>query len=220
MTTITLLYPGSMGAAVGQQAVLAGHHVLWVPAGRSAATHQRADKAGLTAAPSLAAALEQSEAVISVCPPQAADEVAAQVGALGFPGLYVDANAITPRRIDDIAKMLHSRVLDGAIIGPPPGGQKTARLYLAGDPHGCEVIEAVFKGTAVDVRRAGETLGAASALKMAFASFQKSARTLAAVAHALADTHGVADLLTEEAARMPSAILSDREYLPSVAARA
>ncbi|MEV4741762.1 DUF1932 domain-containing protein [Streptomyces sp. NPDC049555] len=220
MTTITLLHPGSMGAAVGQQAVLAGHHVLWVPDGRSPATHQRANNAGLMAAPSLAAALEQSEFVISVCPPQAAGDVAAEVGRLGFTGLYVDANAITPRRIDDITKMLHGPVLDGAIIGPPPGGRKTARLYLAGDQHSHKLITNLFNDTAVQVRQAGDTLGAASALKMAFASFQKSARTLAALAHALADTHGVADLLTEEAQAMPSAILADREYLPSVAARA
>lgn len=70
------------------------------------------------------------------------------------------------------------------------------------------------------MRRAGDTVGSASALKMAFASYQKAARTLAGVAHALADAHGVGDQLTAEAEVMVSAILSDPEYLPSVAARA
>ncbi|MFD3749499.1 DUF1932 domain-containing protein [Streptomyces cyaneofuscatus] len=55
---------------------------------------------------------------------------------------------------------------------------------------------------------------------MAFASYQKAARTLAGVAHALADAHGVDDQLTAEAEVMISAILSGPEHLPSVAARA
>lgn len=55
---------------------------------------------------------------------------------------------------------------------------------------------------------------------MAFASYQKAARTLAGVAHALADAHGVGEQLTAEAEVMVSAILSDPEYLPNVAARA
>ncbi|MFF3431995.1 hypothetical protein [Streptomyces sp. NPDC002602] len=55
---------------------------------------------------------------------------------------------------------------------------------------------------------------------MAFGGYQKAARTLAAVAHALADDHGVGDLLVEEARTMPEFILADRDYIPSVAARA
>ncbi|WP_260859962.1 DUF1932 domain-containing protein [Streptomyces cupreus] len=81
-------------------------------------------------------------------------------------------------------------------------------------------MRTLFKESAVEVRSAGGHVGSAAALKASFAGFQKSARTLAGVSHALADAHGVADLLTEEARRMPSQILSDPEYLPSVAARA
>ncbi|MFJ5082237.1 DUF1932 domain-containing protein [Streptomyces sp. NPDC088706] len=55
---------------------------------------------------------------------------------------------------------------------------------------------------------------------MAFASYQKAAHTRAGIAHALADAHGVGDQLTAEAEIMISAILTDPEYLPSVAARA
>ncbi|MFH8349782.1 DUF1932 domain-containing protein [Streptomyces sp. NPDC018045] len=55
---------------------------------------------------------------------------------------------------------------------------------------------------------------------MSFASFQKAARALAGVAHALAEEHGVGDLLTSEARIMPTDILSGPDYLPSVAARA
>ena len=47
-TTIGLLHPGEMGAAVGQCLAGTGHQVLWVPEGRSPATGARAAAAGLT----------------------------------------------------------------------------------------------------------------------------------------------------------------------------
>ncbi|MFF9349482.1 DUF1932 domain-containing protein [Streptomyces sp. NPDC014734] len=222
MTTVTLLHPGSMGAAVAAQAVAAGHEVLWVPERRSEATHRRAKEAGATACGSLAEAVSRSTVVLAVCPPQAAEDVAATVAAQDFPGVYVDANAISPKRMQRIAEKIHpgSAVVDGSIFGPPPGDERSARLYLAGDSPAVDQVEPLFAGTALHVRRTGDATGAASALKMAFASYQKAARTLAGVAHALADAHGVGDELTAEAEVMVSAILSDPGYLPSVAARA
>lgn len=120
MTTVTLLHPGFMGAAVAAQAVAAGHEVLWVPEGRSGATHSRARKAGATACDSLPEALSRSAVVLSICPPQAAEDVAATVAAHNFCGVYVDANAISPQRMQRIAESIHpgSAVVDGAIFGP------------------------------------------------------------------------------------------------------
>ncbi|WP_434591773.1 DUF1932 domain-containing protein [Streptomyces sp. A5-4] len=222
MTTVTLLHPGSMGAAVAAQAVEAGHEVLWVPDDRSEATRRRAMEAGAIACDSLGEALERSDVVLSVCPPQAAEDVAASVADRAFSGVYVDANAINPQRMQHIAERIRPgrTVLDGAIFGPPPGGQRSARLYLAGDSHSADFVDTLFKDTCLHIRRASGNIGSASALKMAFASYQKAARTLAGVAHALADAHGVGDQLTAEAEIMASNILSDPAYLPSVAARA
>ncbi|WP_327380549.1 DUF1932 domain-containing protein [Streptomyces sp. NBC_01207] len=221
MTTITLLHPGAMGAPLASWAVANGHTVLWVSEGRSPATRDRAAKAGLTERPDLAGALGESEIVLSVCPPHAAEDVARSVAAHGYAGLYIEANAISPARLDAVSSLLGpSLVLDGAIIGPPPADGKEARLYLAGAEEHQELAREIFDGNAVKVRDAGPRPGAASALKMAFGGYQKAARTLAAVAHALADDHGVGNLLTEEARTMPGAILADREYIPSVAARA
>lgn len=78
----------------------------------------------------------------------------------------------------------------------------------------------VFRDSRVQVEAAGDRVGAASALKMSFAAFQKAARTLAAVSHALAHSHGVAGLLTAEAQRMPSDFLAAPGHLPSLAGRA
>ncbi|MEU3203783.1 DUF1932 domain-containing protein [Streptomyces cyaneofuscatus] len=222
MTTVTVLHPGAMGSAVAAQAAAAGHEVLWVPEGRSEATRRRAEDAGATACDSLDEALARSEVVLSICPPQAAEDVATTVAGHAFTGVYIDANAINPQRVRRIAEEIRpgATVLDGAIFGPPPGGRRAARLYLAGEAQAADMVEPLFKDTALHVRRASGGIGSASALKMAFASYQKAARTLAGVAHALADAHGVGDELTAEAQTMASNILSDPGYLPSVAARA
>lgn len=91
---------------------------------------------------------------------------------------------------------------------------------LAGPGFAADRVASLSTDTALHVCRVGGAVGSASALKMAFASYQKAARTLAGVAHALADAHGVGEQLTAEAEVMVSGILADPGYLPSVAARA
>jgi len=223
MTTITLLHPGAMGAALGEQAVRGGARVLWVPDGRSQATRTRAEKTGLEVCGSLAEALAVSDLVVSICPPHAAEDVARQVAGLRYAGVFVDANAISPHRMERIAALFCERgaaAVDGAVFGPPPTGGRRARLCLSGDRHGTRALADVFEGTDLRVRVLERPIGSASALKMAFAGFQKAARTIAAVSHALAEAHGVAAELVEEARAMPADILANAGYLPSVAAKA
>ncbi|MFE7622830.1 DUF1932 domain-containing protein [Streptomyces sp. NPDC057509] len=222
MTVVTVLHPGAMGAAVSAELVGGGHEVLWVPKERSAETRRRARDARATACDSLAEALSRSAVVLSVCPPQAAEDVAAAVAAHAFDGVYVDGNAISPQRVQRIAEGIRpgAAVVDGVVFGQPPGEGRTARFYVAGSGSAVDLVASLFTDTALHVCRVGDMVGSASALKMAFASYQKAARTLAGVAHALADAHGVGEQLTAEAEVMVSAILSDPEYLPSVAARA
>lgn len=219
---ITLLHPGTMGAALTAHAIKEGHQVFWVAEGRSARTNERAKEAGLTRCESATEALSATDVVLSVCPPHVAEDIAAMVARHDFTGTYLDANAISPHRMTRIADILSPgcTVVDGAIIGPPPSGGRSARLYLAGCAEPVQQIGELFTGTDVSVKTAGANLGSASALKMAFANFQKAARTLAGVSHALAAQHGVADLLTAEAEVMTSEILSAPDYLPSVAGRA
>ncbi|SFC56904.1 DUF1932 domain-containing protein [Streptomyces aidingensis] len=223
MTTVTLLHPGDMGSAVAEQARRSGARVLWVPAGRSASTKARAEAAGLIPAPDLASALAESDIVLSICPPAAAEDIAGLVASHDFHGIYADANAISPQRMQRIAARLESSgavPVDGAIFGPPPRGTKTARLYLAGPATAVHQAEALFTGTHLTPQILDKPLGSASALKMAFAGYQKAARALAAVSHALAQEHGITEELTAEGRTMAAAILADTDYLPSVAARA
>jgi 3-hydroxyisobutyrate dehydrogenase-like beta-hydroxyacid dehydrogenase len=220
---VGILHPGQMGAAVGAQAVVGGAQVRWVARGRSPATAARAEAAGLVVDADVAELLAASGVVVSLCPPAVAEDVAREVAQHGFTGTYVDANAISPDRfgrIQDIVGRNAAAVVDAAVIGPPPRGCATARLYLAGDSGAVAVVARLFVGTAVRAIALTGPAGAASALKMAFAGYQKSTRTLAAVAHALAARHDVTDALLAEAGRMAGLPLAEPEYLPSVAARA
>jgi 3-hydroxyisobutyrate dehydrogenase-like beta-hydroxyacid dehydrogenase len=212
-----------MGAAVGRQATLAAR-VLWLPDERSAATADRATAAGLQPARDLAVLVHDVDIVISLCPPQFAVQVAAEVLAAGFRrGLFVEANAITPERTASIGEAFAQagvRLVDGSIIGPPPTEPGTTRLYLAGAPEDTATVVDLFAGSALETVPISTRLGAASALKTAQAVFQKASRALAGLAHALADHYGVADVLTEEGRRRSRPILAEPDYLPSVAARA
>ncbi|MGP4017039.1 DUF1932 domain-containing protein [Saccharopolyspora sp. 5N708] len=222
MRTVGLLHPGRMGAAVGAEIRRNGHQVLWCTAGRSQATRLRAEAAGLAPVDELRVLLDRSEVVLSICPPAAAEELAQRVAALGFGGVFVDANAVNPATLHRIvARLDPTPVVDGSIIGPPPSGHRTAtRLHLSGPAPHLDLVAELVAGTRVEPVRLGAEHGQASALKMAFASYQKAARVLAAVAHSLADAHGVTEALLAEADRMPGRILAQRDYLPSVAARA
>jgi 3-hydroxyisobutyrate dehydrogenase-like beta-hydroxyacid dehydrogenase len=194
-TTIGLLHPGEMGAAVGKCLAGAGHRVLWVPEGRGAATKERAEAAGLTGV-ALAEIIARSDVIISVCPPHAALDVARQVA--GFGGLYLDANAISPgtaREVAAIAEAGGASYVDGGIIGPPPLATGHTRLYLSG-PRAAEV-QALFGETDVDARVVPPP-GTASAVKMAYASWTKGSAALLLAARALARAEGVEFVLLEE----------------------
>lgn len=216
MTVVTVLHPGAMGAAVGRQAVVGGGTVRWVGAARSEATRKRAAAAGLVEFADLDAALDGADVVLSICPPAAAEELAAALA--GYTGVFVEANAITPARTARIAAMLPgARVVDGGIIGEPPHRAGTTRLYLSGDSAG---VAELFAGTALEVVLLPGGIGRASALKLAYASYQKASRVLAAVAHGLAREHGVEDHLMREAALLTSRPLADVEQFPHAAAKA
>jgi len=216
MTVVTLLHPGTMGAEVGRQAVTGGATVRWVAAGRGAATRKRAADAGLEEHAELTTALDGTDVVLSICPPAHAEDVARAVA--GYTGIFVEANAIAPTRTHRIAALLpKAQVIDGGIVGPPPHRPGTTRLYVSGDTG---PISDLFNGTALEVVTLPGGIGQASALKMAYASYQKVSRVLAAVAHALAAAHGVDEYLMREAVLLRSFPLADVNQFPEVAAKA
>src|SRR4030095_5690808 len=136
ITKIALLHPGNMGSTIGTAAATSGAQVLWASNQRSAATRKRAGSAGLIDVENVTDAVRQSEVVLSVCPPHAAVDVAKEVAALNFRGIYVDANAVsgaTAKEIGAIVTKSGASFVDGGIIGSPVKQSGTTRLYLSGD---------------------------------------------------------------------------------------
>jgi 3-hydroxyisobutyrate dehydrogenase-like beta-hydroxyacid dehydrogenase len=207
--TIGLLHPGDMGAFIGACLRHNGHHVLWASEGRSPATAARALQAGLTAALSLADLVADSAVIVSVCPPDAAEDVAQRVVAHGFRGLYVDANAIAPQRAAAISASLHAAgaaFVDGSILGGPSWDQGQTDLYLSG-PRAADAA-ALFAGPRLAARVLGPDAGQASALKMCYAAYTKGTSALLgailAAADALDVTQPLLDQWTQDDANFPA----------------
>jgi 3-hydroxyisobutyrate dehydrogenase-like beta-hydroxyacid dehydrogenase len=219
MPTVGLLHPGEMGASIGAALRRAGVEVVWVSAGRGPATRRRAQAADLTDAGTLPALVARSQVVVSVCPPHAAAEVAGMVAALGFGGIYVDANAVAPtttRALGAVVEQASGRFVDGDLIGGPvrPGG--TTRLYLSGPAAG--EVAALFAPTDLEaVALAGE-VASASALKMCYAAWTKGTSALLLAIRAAAAAHGVEAVLLAEWERSQPG-LADRSEAAAGTAR-
>ena len=199
MMKIGLLHPGEMGASLGAVLTKAGYDVLFMAAGRSVASRERATEAGLQDAGSLTTLLEQVEVLFSVCPPSAALAVASTVMKTGFHGVYVDANAIAPSTALQIAALVQAdkaTYVDGGIIGSPIQENSQTRLYLSGTA--APIVSELFAGSILETRVLGEALQAASALKMAYAAWSKGSAALLLTSMALARASGVEDALVQE----------------------
>jgi 3-hydroxyisobutyrate dehydrogenase-like beta-hydroxyacid dehydrogenase len=221
---IGVLHPGAMGAQVAAQARSAGATVRWVAAGRSAQSRARAEEAGLLAVDSLDELAERCGIILSVCPPASALEVAAAVAATPFSGIYVDANAISPEHAAEVAALFdgRARAVDGGIVGGPPRKPGDTRLYLSGsDTEAVEAVRELFATTVLEPHVLPGPVGRASALKLAFASYNKISYLLAAQAFALASGHGVLDELLELAAdKVPDTLLARPSQVTTAGPRA
>jgi 3-hydroxyisobutyrate dehydrogenase-like beta-hydroxyacid dehydrogenase len=218
MATVGLLNPGEMGAAVGGCLVSVGHEVLWDPAGRSRATTGRALGAGLTGV-SFDRLVAKSSVIFSICPPHAALDVARQVAAAGYTGLYVDANAIsvaTAEQVSAVVTAAGATYVDGGIIGQPPEVAGHTRLYLSG-PHAIQV-RPLFNRSPLDARIAEGPLYAASSVKMAYAAWTKGSSALLLAARALARANGVERTLLTEWSLSQKALGDQSERSASAAA--
>ena len=185
--TVGLLHPGEMGAAVGAVLRAQGTPVLWASEGRSAETRARAEAAGLEDVGSVDA-VARSDVVFSICPPHAALDVARSAH---FGGIYVDANAVSPATAAQVGQAV-GQFVDGGIVGPPPRGPSTTRLYLSGAEAG-RVAE-LLHGSALEPR----VVPNASAVKMAYAAWTKGTAAMLLAIRELARREGVEEALLEE----------------------
>ncbi|MGA0934580.1 MAG: DUF1932 domain-containing protein [Pseudohongiellaceae bacterium] len=196
---IGILHPGEMGSAVAATLVNSGMQVGWCSNDRSAATRARAEALGLTAHTSLQALCDNSDLVISVCPPHAAIAQAEAVLACGYQGIYADINAIAPATMQQIASSLTATgisVIDGGIIGLPPVARGTTWLYLSGP--GAEQLGPCFKAGPMEVKVLGRKIGQASGLKMCFAANSKGTAAMHTAILGAAEAMGVREALEQQ----------------------
>ncbi len=195
--TVGIITPGAMGASVAAAALGNCARVGWASAGRSPATLKRALDAGLTDFGDHRTLVAETDIIFSVCPPHLAGVIAGEIADLGFGGLYVEGNAISPARTRTIAATLAAggaTVIDGGIIGGPAWRREAGtRLYLSGEAS--KNAAALFDNSPLEAIVISEQIGAASALKMSFAAYTKGTTALLTAILAVAENEGVrADL--------------------------
>jgi 3-hydroxyisobutyrate dehydrogenase-like beta-hydroxyacid dehydrogenase len=199
---VGIVHPGQMGTVVALSARNSGNQVFWASEGRSAASRERASNAGFEDAGTLARLCELCPVIVSVCPPEFAEQIAEQVARCSYRGAYVDANAISPERVQRIARRMEgagARFVDGGIIGPPAITRNRTWLYLSGE-HAAEIAPAFSSGP-IEVEVLTGAIGRASALKMCFAAYSKGSIALACSVLAAAQQLDVLEDLKRQWAR-------------------
>ncbi|HWH96066.1 MAG TPA: DUF1932 domain-containing protein [Baekduia sp.] len=198
MARFGLLHPGAMGAAIGAELVRAGHLVRWASQGRSPETVARAQAAGLVDAGDLDGVLAASDIIMSVCPPHAALDIARACA--GHRGVFVDANAVSPKTAVEVAAAAGGATVDGGLVGPPPTVPGTTRFYLSGGAE-ATAVAALFAGTNLEAVVLDGDAVAASTLKMVYAAWTKGSAALLLAIERSAQELGVSDALHREWAR-------------------
>lgn len=196
---VGVLHPGEMGSVLGAILRGGGRRVVWASEGRSGPSHDRATRAGLEDVGTLPALVRESAVILAVCPPHAALAVAREVARHKFSGLYLDGNAISPETARAVGRLVGATgasFVDGGIVGPPPKGPGTTRLYVSG-PKATD-IAALFAASPLEAVVLDGPAGAASALKVAYAAYTKGTAALLLAIRALAVKEGVDEALARE----------------------
>ncbi len=192
---VTVLHPGAMGVAIARTISSSGSRVQYVPDGRSKDTIRRAESANLDPY-SMREAVENSDIIVSVCPPHAAESVAASVMEHGFNGTFVDANAVSPQRTLRISEAVHGAggtFVDGGIVGGPPKAKGECYIYLSGSE--ADSVASLFSGGLIAPEIVSDRIGDASALKMCYAAYTKGSTAMLLAITAAAESLGVREKL-------------------------
>ena len=196
--TVAIQSPGDMGSGVGRELIARGFRVLTCLAGRSERSRRLAEGAGLELADSLDTLVESAELVLSILPPAAAerfaDEAADALRRTGARPAFADCNAIAPTTARRVAARIAgagtgAAFIDAGIIGAPPGKSGLPTRFYCSGPN-TSALEAL-DGPNLSVRRLGDDVGRASAMKMVYAATTKGTFTLHAAALTAARVYGL-----------------------------
>ena len=219
---IGVIHPGKMGICVASTIQNSDHDVFWVAEGRSPQSRQRAEEFNLSDAGSLAALCETCAVIVSVCPPHAAEQVAEQVLACAFQGVYLDVNAIAPQRAIRMGQAMAGAgidFIDGGIIGAPVWERGQTWLYLSGE-NARDALD-YFSAGPLETSVVGDDIGKASALKMCYAAYTKGTTALLCGILATAEAMGVrSELETQWSRNWPNFDEQAGEKVRNVTAKA
>ena len=208
---ISIMAQGGMGAATTARLVEKGLEVRTDLTGRSAASGERAAKAGMKIVSE--DVLAGADFLLSIVPPAHAISLAKRLS----PALhraarkptYVDFNAVNPQTTKKVAQIVQAtgaRFVDGSIIGGPPrAGYEGPAYYVSGADAKLVEVLAPFdlKIVVLDA-----PIGAASALKMSYAGITKGLIAIGCSMILAAQRAGVSDPLYKELSASQAALLA------------
>ena len=223
--TIGILSPGDMGHTVGTVLRQNGLRVITCLHGRSQRTRQLAEKAGIVDVPTYPQLVTEADLILSIMVPaqamSAAKTVADALQQTDTTLTYSDCNAIAPQTVRKLGEVITSAggtFVDASIIGPPPRTPGATRFYASGPQ--LETFSELNR-YGLDVRRLGDAIGLASAIKMCYASLTKGLTALCTELLTAAALLGVSDALTAEFQLSQAALFERMEKgLPSMPPKA
>ncbi|KAI1072112.1 hypothetical protein LB507_003117 [Fusarium sp. FIESC RH6] len=224
---IGLLSIGDMGVGIAKLLIAHGFIVATNITGRSQDTIERAQNAQVELLESDTELLQQSSVILSVVPPKDVEATAARI-VKAFNELetkkvlyLVDLNAVAPSTIKSIAASVKQgdmpiRFVDGSILGNPPkltassdaetqasNSSSFSNWYRPSIPiSGPDSLTSLPYGekliSVLNMKHISPDIGAASGLKMCFASLSKGFTAIATQSFTAAHNLGVLDALKEE----------------------
>ena len=171
-----------MGSPIAERIIKSGIRVISPLSGRSNNTIERARKYGIEDSGTLKDSIQDSDLIISILVPDAAENLSKEISIiskeLNKEIYFADLNAISPEtvlRMNDILSNGKVKFIDGGIIGTPPKEQNLPRIYVSGENSNYMTN---LDGLGMKVIDMGGKIGAASAMKMAYASITKGYSSL------------------------------------------
>ena len=200
-TTIAVIAPGMMGAAIGARLTANGARVITLLEGRSADTVMRAEAAGMAGADMTDIA--SADMILSVLPPGDAMALAQKLSPILTESSnkphYADLNAVNPDTAVEIGKVIDAtgcRYIDGGIIGgPPKDGYAGPVIYVSGpDASAARLLNEL----GLNCRELDAIIGTASALKMCYGGITKGVTAIATTMALAASRAGISEALRDE----------------------
>jgi len=223
-TTVAIVAPGNMGAAIARRLGEHGAKVLTTLEGRGAASAARARDAGMTAV--TRDQLCEAQFVLSILPPSAALSftrmMAPALAAATHKPVFVDCNAVSPEtacQIGAVVTTTGAPFIDASIIGLAPKAGGASPHFYASGPDASRLRTLSAYG--LDVRVLDGPVGAASALKMCYAGINKGLCAIAAAMILAASRSGATAALYQEMSEsLPDLLNSLRRQVPDMLPKA